>query len=724
MAIAAGLGVLGSLLNSIGSASAAMSPSDLEQGRVIYQRHCADCHGAEGKGDGQQATSLSPRPGNLISAQTSAKSDQELLKIIAKGRPRTAMEGWEDRLSPRRPGRCSGLYPLSGQIYPLGHAGSPAAVIGRSPGAPFAPENPRGTVPVFISYLDSRSELVMIRLNGIARPGSVLAVLVAACLLFTITPADAASSKKKSKGLSPAASVALQYAEAISKGDPIKTGNLDFACQYRLLVAKQPHAASPAPSDASSDTCVQGLKAVHEPALARVDSGMDVLWPSNGALPFFRDDLDHYPASAFVMDAIGLSPPGSGLHLTAVSTTPLPNASFRVRPQAPLVSVPTTLVILNVAYQDPLTAPITKAPGSYKWTNTVKPARRAVKSLNTQWVVLSGLKKHGFQSDSAVVNLLVNDGTPVDGIPQEIIPFVTEFSKAITGSVVWWGPEDAPGLLVASAARAAGFPSLRDRVAMLNRVLIIDPNQAEALTVLTKDLYAAILREAVQAHKLNVKDPALAMAVNEQYWNVYAQGERLDLSLDMEMGGLEQPTTADYLYRLLPALRTLAQVRPEQLDNRFRWGVALRWNLDQDLSIEVHEQLVKDVPSERKTAKAEALLQLAWSRINKVAWNRNLDDKDVRAAYQDADQAGTFAEIPLDKFIAEYTMAYSLLFTPNRDNGAILQRLTEAKRWFGEVPGNNQQIWDFFIGADSLKSVLDADPIFQPLLASGAPNKG
>jgi mono/diheme cytochrome c family protein len=104
IAIAAGFGVLGSLLNSIGSASAtpvaATSPSDLEQGRVIYQRHCADCHGAEGKGDGQQATSLSPRPGNLISAQTSAKSDQELLKIIAKGRSRTAMAGWEDRLSP------------------------------------------------------------------------------------------------------------------------------------------------------------------------------------------------------------------------------------------------------------------------------------------------------------------------------------------------------------------------------------------------------------------------------------------------------------------------------------------------------------------------------------------------------------------------------------------------------------------------------------------------
>ena len=552
---------------------------------------------------------------------------------------------------------------------------------------------------------------------------SIFIILFSAMLLFDASPAAAVSAKKKSKTPSPAASVALQYAEAISKGDAAKTASLDFACQYRVLAAKAGSAPSQS-SDSSAEACWRGITSAHEAALVRVDGGMDVLWPTNGALPFFRDDLDHYPASAFVMDVIGLSPPGSGLRLTAVSTTPLPNASFRMRPQAPLVAVPTTLVTLNVAYQDPVTAPITKAPGSYKWTNTVKPARRTVKSVNTQWVVVSGLKKYGFQNDSAVVNLLVNDGSPVDGIPQEIVPFVTESSKAIAGSVVWWGPEDAPGLLVASAARAAAFPSLRDRVAMLNRVLIIDPNQPDALTVLTKDLYSAILREAVQAHKLAVKDPALAMAVNEQYWNVYAQGERLDLSLDMEMGGLEQPTTADYLYRLLPALRTLAQVRPEQLDNRFRWGVALRWNLDQDLSIQVHEQLVKDVPAERKTAKAEALLQLAWSRINKVAWNRNLDDKDIREAYQDADQAGSFAEIPLDKFIAEYTKAYSLLFTPNRDNGAILKRLTNAKRWFAEVPGNNQQIWDFFIGADSLKSVLDADPIFQPLLASESPNKG
>lgn len=75
------------------------APIQLEEGRAIYERHCADCHGSGGRGDGKQSLSLSPRPGNLISAQTSAKADQDLLKIIANGRPRTAMEGWKDRLS-------------------------------------------------------------------------------------------------------------------------------------------------------------------------------------------------------------------------------------------------------------------------------------------------------------------------------------------------------------------------------------------------------------------------------------------------------------------------------------------------------------------------------------------------------------------------------------------------------------------------------------------------
>ncbi|HEU4685038.1 MAG TPA: cytochrome c [Nitrospira sp.] len=79
--------------------AAAVTADELEQGRALYERHCAACHGMQGRGDGKLASSLSPRPGNLVSAQTSAKSDQDLLKIIANGRPRTAMTGWNEHLS-------------------------------------------------------------------------------------------------------------------------------------------------------------------------------------------------------------------------------------------------------------------------------------------------------------------------------------------------------------------------------------------------------------------------------------------------------------------------------------------------------------------------------------------------------------------------------------------------------------------------------------------------
>jgi mono/diheme cytochrome c family protein len=72
---------------------------DSEQGRDIYRIHCQECHGTEGRGDGPRAAMLAPRPGNLVSAATSTKTDKELLSILAQGVPRTPMRGWSDQLS-------------------------------------------------------------------------------------------------------------------------------------------------------------------------------------------------------------------------------------------------------------------------------------------------------------------------------------------------------------------------------------------------------------------------------------------------------------------------------------------------------------------------------------------------------------------------------------------------------------------------------------------------
>lgn len=82
---------------SLRAASPAAPTTDA--GRRLYEQHCLECHGPQGRGDGVKAAFLSPRPGNLISAATSAKSDKDLLKIIDQGRPRTAMPAWKDRLS-------------------------------------------------------------------------------------------------------------------------------------------------------------------------------------------------------------------------------------------------------------------------------------------------------------------------------------------------------------------------------------------------------------------------------------------------------------------------------------------------------------------------------------------------------------------------------------------------------------------------------------------------
>ena len=518
----------------------------------------------------------------------------------------------------------------------------------------------------------------------------------------------------------PAIQTAIRYAEALSQGDRVTAGQLDFACQYRFVTALQGKAKQFAPSgDAFYDACWQTLTDAYAPMLKRSDIAMDILWPSAGPLVFFGDDLPRAPASTFVADVVGISPPGSGLHVTALGSRTIPSGSFKLTRAGKVLAAPTTLVQLAIQYQDPLTSPVSYAAGNVKWTNTIKRPRRALKSMTTQWVVFTGLKQHGFPGDTAVFNLPVASQPEAPGMVADKIPFTTEVSRVLPESLSWWGPNDQPGVLTAAAARAAIFPDLRDRVALLNRVLIIDPQQPDALTVLTRHLYSALLFEARSAHQVPTKDPALGIVVDEFYWNIYAQGLRMDLSNGMEMGGLSQPTPADLLYRLIPALQTLATIRPEQLDNRFRLGVAYRWNNDQIPMVETFEALVKDIPDSRRTPKAEALLQLAWSRINKVSWNRILHDPEAPRAYANAEASLAQAELPLDEFLAEYAMAYTMIFLPNYgDKEKMLHHLTEAKRWFDEVPGKSDAVWRYFLHTGLLKAVLDADPLFAPILAT------
>jgi len=68
---------------SLASASLA---ADASSGKALYEKSCAGCHGADGKGNEKMATVLGVKELNLVGKETKNKSDDELLKTIAEGR--------------------------------------------------------------------------------------------------------------------------------------------------------------------------------------------------------------------------------------------------------------------------------------------------------------------------------------------------------------------------------------------------------------------------------------------------------------------------------------------------------------------------------------------------------------------------------------------------------------------------------------------------------------
>ncbi|MFO0775304.1 MAG: hypothetical protein U0172_11635 [Nitrospiraceae bacterium] len=513
---------------------------------------------------------------------------------------------------------------------------------------------------------------------------------------------------------SAAGQAAMQYAEAMGHGDRARLDQLDFSCLFL---------ATPAGAEQGGPSCHERLVAAHLPPVVQAHEGVHGQWPGPGRTVFFSKPLPEYVGSAFLMELLGQSPPGSGFDVRVVREQPIPSASFPSRDGKSVVSAPTTLVRLNVTYKDPLTSPLTHVADTYKFASTVSRPRLAIHSIDVQLPVVTGLKKLGYPSDAAILNIPVAVGGRVTtaGLTQAI-PFSTEKSRIVDDSVVAWKADDMPGVLLAAVARAVLFPELEDRMSLLNRVLLIDPRQPEALNAVANELYVRVLSTGDAAPPPLTKDPTMARRLAEISWNVYAQTTRTDLSLDMEVGGFSKPTAADFLYRMIPAMDMLAQVRPNNLDNRMHLGIAYRWNNDQVKSITTHQALANDMATARPDQHARALTELAWSRISKVAWNRIMDDRDIQLGFDNAKEAANVAQDPLEKSMAYYAMAFSQLFMPNRDTAAMAAHLTESKKWFDLAAGANPVAWKFLLGQETLKALLDADPTFDPIrTASGWP---
>ena len=59
--------------------------ADADAGKTAYEKNCAGCHGADGKGNPAVAKTLGEKGLNIVGKETMQKSDEALLKIIAEG---------------------------------------------------------------------------------------------------------------------------------------------------------------------------------------------------------------------------------------------------------------------------------------------------------------------------------------------------------------------------------------------------------------------------------------------------------------------------------------------------------------------------------------------------------------------------------------------------------------------------------------------------------------
>ena len=65
--------------------SSAALGADAGAGKALFEKSCVGCHGADGKGNPGMAKVIGEKGLNIVGKDTTTKSDDQLLKVIAEG---------------------------------------------------------------------------------------------------------------------------------------------------------------------------------------------------------------------------------------------------------------------------------------------------------------------------------------------------------------------------------------------------------------------------------------------------------------------------------------------------------------------------------------------------------------------------------------------------------------------------------------------------------------
>jgi high-affinity iron transporter len=76
------------------------SPPSETRGATLFQENCASCHGADGRGDGEESRRLGLTPANFTDvAFVRAETPDDFFNVVTLGRRRSGMPAWSDALS-------------------------------------------------------------------------------------------------------------------------------------------------------------------------------------------------------------------------------------------------------------------------------------------------------------------------------------------------------------------------------------------------------------------------------------------------------------------------------------------------------------------------------------------------------------------------------------------------------------------------------------------------
>ncbi len=102
MGLVLGVALLSLLIGGqVVAGTAPTAPEVLALGKQVFTKQCAPCHGVEGRGDGEAAYLLYPRPRDfrtsrfrLVSTWEGVPTDDDLFQTISRGMPGSAMPAW------------------------------------------------------------------------------------------------------------------------------------------------------------------------------------------------------------------------------------------------------------------------------------------------------------------------------------------------------------------------------------------------------------------------------------------------------------------------------------------------------------------------------------------------------------------------------------------------------------------------------------------------------